>query len=101
VSSYYCVLPGYWAERGPDLIEYLKSRGVEGIKQRKMNHDRFLEMANVGGIILCISDTEIPKLLVTPDGEPYIQYGKSRLFLVKHPESYVDEISGKHVWVEV
>jgi hypothetical protein len=99
VSNFYCVLPGYWAQKAPDIVEYLKSRGVASIKQRPMNRDRFLEMANVGGFVICISATEIQKLPVTADGEPYIQHNESRIFLLNHPDSYIDEISGKHEWV--
>lgn len=101
MSNFYCVLPGHWAKDGPDLIANLKGRGVQMIKQRQMNRDRFLEMANVGGLVLCVSNTEIPKLLVTAGGDPYIQHNVSRICLFKHPESFIDEISGKHDWVEV
>jgi len=100
VSNFYCVLPGHWAKHVPALIENLKGRGVNGIRQRQMNRDRFLEMANVGGIVLCVSDAEIQKLLVTADGQPYIQNNLSKFLLYKHPESFIDEISGKNEWVE-
>jgi len=101
MSDFYCVLPGHWAEDVSALIENLKGRGMNAIKQRQMNRDRFLEMANVGGIVICIPDTEIQKLLVTENGEPYIQHDRARIFLFKHPASFIDEISGKQVWVEV
>jgi hypothetical protein len=64
-----------------------------------MNRERFLEMANVGGIVLRVSDTEIQKLLVTSGGEPYLLHNNSRIFLYEHPESFIDEISGRHEWV--
>ena len=101
MSNFYCVLPGHWAKDAPALIENLKDRGVNGIRQRQMNRDRFLEMANVGGMILCVSGTEIHKLLATADGQPYIQYKFSKIFFFEHPESFIDELSGKRQWVEV
>ena len=101
MSNFYAVLAGHWAKDAPALIENLKGLGVSGIKQRQMNRDRFLEMANVGGIVLCVSGGEIHKLLATADGQPYIQHEFSRIFLFKHPESFIDEISGKREWVEV
>jgi len=66
-----------------------------------MNRDRFLEMANVGGIVLCVPGAEIHKLLAAADGQPYIQYKFSKIFFFKHPESFIDELSGKRDWVEV
>jgi len=101
MSNFYCVLPGHWAKDAPALIENLKDRGVKGIKQRQMNRDRFLEMANVGGIVLWVPGAEIHKLLATADGQPYIQHKFSKLFFFKHPESFIDELSGKREWVEV
>ena len=101
MPNFYSVLPGHWAKDAPALIENLKARGVTGIKQRQMNHDRFLEMANVGGIVLCVSGDEIHKLLATADGQPYIEYAFSKIFLFKHPESFIEEISGKREWVVV
>ena len=101
MPSFYSVLPGHWAKDASALIENLKDRGVSGIKLRQMNRDRFLEMANVGGIVLCVSDTEIHKLLATADGQPYIQHAFSKIFFFKHPESFIEEISGKREWVVV
>jgi len=66
-----------------------------------MNRERFLEMANVGGVVLRVADSEIHKLLATADGQPYIQLKFSRIFLFKHPVSFIDEISGRHEWAEV
>ena len=101
MSNFYSVLPGHWAKDAPALIENLKARGVNGIKQRQMNRDRFLEMANVGGIVLCVADFEIHKLPATADGQPYIEYEFSKIFFFKHPESFIDEISGRREWVAV